>query len=103
MADFVKAAVVADVPEGSMYKCTVNGIKIALSKINNEYFAISDTCSHDECSLSEQGFLEGKIVTCGCHGATFDATNGQVLSLPATRSVESYPTRVIGTEIFINI
>lgn len=103
MGDFVKAAVVNDIPEGSMTKLVVKGEKIALSKINNEFYAISDTCSHDECSLSEQGFLDGKVVTCGCHGATFDVTNGKVLSLPAVISVKSYPTRVVGSEVQISI
>jgi nitrite reductase/ring-hydroxylating ferredoxin subunit len=103
MANFVRAATIDQVKEGEMITCTVAGVKIALSKIASEYFAITDTCSHDKCSLSEQGFLDGTVVTCGCHGATFDVKTGAVLSLPATKSVSSYPVKIEGSDIFIGI
>jgi len=103
MANFVRAATIDQLAEGEMKSFLVAGVNIALSCVNGEYYAIADRCSHDDCSLSGQGFLDGTIVTCGCHGATFDMTTGAVLSLPATKSVSSYPVKIEGNEILVAI
>lgn len=93
----------SEVSEGSMKSYLVNGKRIALVCFADNYYAIADTCTHEHCSLSGEGFLEGATITCGCHGAQFDATNGNVLSLPATVSLASYKTVVEGDVIYIVI
>lgn len=103
MAEFIKAAVVADILPDSMKTIRVAGKLIALAFVEGEYFAIDDTCSHEECSLGTEGFLDGTAVVCGCHGAQFDVTTGDVLSLPATVPVRSYKVKVEGKDILIEI
>jgi len=93
----------AEVAEGSMKSYVVNGKSIALACYNGNYFAVDDTCTHEHCSLSSEGFLEGATITCGCHGAQFDATNGHVLSLPATVSLNTYKTVVEGDTIYLDL
>lgn len=103
MANFTKVGVQSEFPEGTMKTIHVSGKRIALAYIEGEFFAIDDTCSHDACSLGSQGFLDGIIVVCGCHGAQFDVTTGEVLSLPATQSVSSYEVKVEGEDIMIGV
>lgn len=103
MAEYVKIAAVQDVPPGTMKTVIQGGLRIALANMDGEIFAIDDTCTHQQCSLGSEGFLDGGVVTCGCHGAQFDVTNGQVLALPATQSVRSYRTKVEGNDIFIEL
>lgn len=101
MAEFIKAATIGDVPSGSMKTIIVGGKRIALANVDGAFFAISDTCSHEECSLGSEGFLDENIITCGCHGATFDVTTGDVLTLPATQPVGSYKTKIDGDTVLI--
>ncbi len=103
MADFIKALTVNDIPSGSMKTVQVGGKKIALAHVDDEYFAIDDTCSHEQCSLGSEGFLDGNVVSCGCHGAQFDVTNGKVMSLPAPTDVGSYPVKVKGEDVLVQI
>lgn len=103
MADYTKAVAVNELPLGSMKTVMVAGKKIAISHVDNEFFAIDDTCSHAQCSLGEEGFLDGTVVTCGCHGATFDVTSGKVMSLPATVDIATYQTKVVGNDVFVKI
>lgn len=103
MAEFVNASSINDIPPGSMKTVFVRGKKIAVANMDGEFFAIDDTCSHEECSLGSEGFLDGNVVICGCHGATFDVTNGDVLSLPATQPVKSYKTKIENNEIYVEL
>lgn len=103
MGNYIKALSVNDVPNGSMKTLTVGGKKIAVAHVDEEFFAIDDTCSHAQCSLGSEGFLDGNVVTCGCHGAQFDVTSGKVMSLPAPMDIASYPTKIEGNDVFIEI
>ena len=38
--------------------------------------------------------MEGGVLTCEWHGATFDVCSGRVLGPPATRGLRSYTVRV---------
>ena len=103
MADFLKVATTAEIGSGTMKTLFVSGKRIALANVDGEFFAISDVCTHEECSLGTEGFLDGNVVICGCHGSTFDVTSGKVLSLPAPTDVASYETKVENGEVYIKI
>ena len=103
MTNFIRVAKVPDIPAGSMKTVMVSGKRIALTNIDGEYFAVDDTCSHAQCSLGGEGFLDGNVITCGCHGAQFDATSGGVLALPATAALTSYQVKVEGDDVMIAV
>lgn len=103
MEGFVKIAEAGDIASGSMKTVVVSGKRIAIANVGGHFFAIDDTCSHEECSLGSEGFLDGNIVVCGCHGSNFDVTNGKVLSLPAPTDVASYQVKVEKGEIFVKV
>jgi nitrite reductase/ring-hydroxylating ferredoxin subunit len=58
MGNFVIVAKIQDIPSGSMKTLSVKGKKIAVANVEGEFFAIDDTCSHEECSLGTEGFLD---------------------------------------------
>ena len=91
----VTIAAVRAVPTGRLTKITVPGHEIAVARIGDTYYAISDICSHFKCSLSE-GVLEGTTLTCICHGSQFDVTTGEVLRGPAKRPIQTDPIRAEG-------
>lgn len=101
MENYVKALAVSDLSSGSMKTVTVSGKKIAVANVDGEFFAIDDTCSHEQCSLGSEGFLDGNAVTCGCHGAQFDVTNGNVMSLPASTDIASYKIKVENGAVYV--
>lgn len=73
----------------------IGGTKISVFKIDGQFFAINNTCTHAGGALSE-GSLDGKIITCPLHGAQFDVETGTVVSPPALRPAQTYKTRVQG-------
>lgn len=103
MGSFIKATSTTDIPDGSMKHVAVQGKEIAITRIGDTFFAVDDTCTHERCSLSDEGFLDGNIVTCGCHGGQFDITTGKVLSLPPPADLHTYNVQIQGTDILIEL
>ena len=102
MGELKNVAKKNDLPSGKAMAVDLNGKRIALFNIDGTYYAIDDECTHAGGSLSE-GELEGTVVTCPWHGATFDVSNGAVLSAPAFDKVNSYSVKVAGEEIQIEL
>src|SRR5207244_13657473 len=71
-------------------------------RVGEAFYALSDTCTHRGGPLSE-GTVEGAEVTCPWHGARFDIKRGGVLGPPAGREVKSYPVRVTGADLEIEM
>lgn len=83
-----------DVAEGAPLRVVVEGTPIAIFKVKDELYAIGDTCTHEEFSLSDGEMVGEYTVECALHGARFDVRTGQALCLPAVLPTPSYPVWV---------
>lgn len=79
-----------------------NGQTICVARIGDEVFAIGDTCTHSEASLSEGDITDTRI-ECWLHGAEFDLRTGAAVALPATQAVKSYPVHIVADSVTIEI
>lgn len=102
MADYVKVATNGELAPGQGKVVEVQGKEIALFNVGGAYFAIDNMCTHEEASLAD-GEISGFEVTCPLHGAKFDVRSGQVLGPPAYDDVASYPVRVSGADVEIDV
>ncbi len=102
MGQMVKVANTGDVPEGHGIVVEAAGRDVALFHVDGKYFAIDGTCTHRGGPLAE-GELNGNVVTCPWHGATFDVTSGEALSPPAPSGVTCCKVQVDGSEIKIEV
>jgi 3-phenylpropionate/trans-cinnamate dioxygenase ferredoxin subunit len=90
MARYITVAPADSIPERGAIRVDVDGTPVAIFKSGGQFYAIGDTCTHEEASLSE-GELVGEFrVECPLHGAEFDIRTGQALCLPATVSEETF-------------
>ncbi|MGR3219447.1 MAG: non-heme iron oxygenase ferredoxin subunit [Candidatus Anammoxibacter sp.] len=102
MEDYKKIADVDDLNNGESKKIEFDDKVIALFKIDGNYFATDDTCTHEKASISE-GEIDGGIVSCPHHGARFDIKTGQALSLPAMFPLKKYEVKVEGNDVLLKI
>ena len=102
MAQWQKIANVGDIKPNSAIQVPLGGKTLAVFHVNGKYFAIDDACSHVGGNLSE-GSVEGNIVTCPWHGATFDVTCGKVLTDPAYEDVRHFNVKVEGKDVWIEV
>lgn len=98
----VRVAAVDEVPEGGSKRVLVKRQPIAVFHLEDGFFAIADTCSHAEASLSE-GQVMGCRVACPLHGALFDIKSGEALTFPAVSPVETYQVVVQGSDIMVEV
>ena len=87
---------------GKPVKLEKAGKSICVTRVGDEVFAIDDTCSHAEASLSE-GDVSGFKIECWLHGAEFDLRTGEVLNLPATIALATYPVRIEANSVTVEI
>lgn len=80
----------SDIQPGQSACVIVDDTPIAIFNVNGEYYAIGDTCTHEDFSLSEGEVFDDATVECALHGSRFDLHTGEALSLPATGSAGSY-------------
>ncbi len=102
MGQLIKVAETKEVPPGTAKTVEAEGRKIALFNSGGAYYAIDDTCTHRGGPLSE-GELEGTVVTCPWHGATYDIATGNVLGPPAPEGVSHYNVQVDGNDINVEL
>ncbi len=102
MVEFVTAASTSDVTPGEPTCVEVNGTEIALFKVDDDYYAIGNTCTHQGGPLCE-GELEDGNVECPWHGALFDIKTGKVQAPPAGQDVRSYEVRIVDGSIEVAV
>jgi 3-phenylpropionate/trans-cinnamate dioxygenase ferredoxin component len=103
VARWVRVAGTEEIEPGDALRVEVGELAIGVFNVGGRYYAIDDTCSHEESSLTSDGYVEGEVVECTRHGARFDLATGRALSMPAVRGIATYPVRVDGTDVLVEV
>jgi 3-phenylpropionate/trans-cinnamate dioxygenase ferredoxin subunit len=94
----------ADLAPNSAARFDVDGRAIAVVRCGDDVYAIGDTCSHADVSLSEgEVFCDTKELECWKHGSTFSLETGEPQTLPATQPVPVYVARVVDGMVEIEL
>ena len=73
-----------------------------LRRIDDEFHAVGDRCSHEDFSLADGEVWGAECeIECSKHGSTFDLRTGAPCSLPATRPVPVYELIVASGEVSV--
>ena len=82
----------------------VEGRAVAIVRIGDDVYAIGDTCTHADVSLSEgELFCDTKEIECWKHGSTFSLETGEPQTLPATQPVPVFIARVVDDKVEIDL
>lgn len=89
---------------GVAKKVKVDGVAVAVVRIDDEIFAIADKCSHADVSLSDGVvWCETKQLECIKHGSAFNLVTGIPDTLPATQPVAVYEVSVVNDEVNVSL
>jgi 3-phenylpropionate/trans-cinnamate dioxygenase ferredoxin subunit len=93
-----------DLAPNSATRFDIDGHPVAVVRIGDDVYAIGDTCSHANVSLSEgEVWCDEKELECWKHGSTFSLLTGEPQTLPATQPVPVYAARVVDGMVQIDI
>ncbi|MCB0916075.1 MAG: non-heme iron oxygenase ferredoxin subunit [Actinobacteria bacterium] len=95
-ATFHDVARFGDLADGEATRVIVDGQAIALVLTGGDIYAVSDSCSHADVSLSE-GDVEGCFIECWLHGSQFDLRTGNPTCLPANEPIATYQAKISGS------
>jgi 3-phenylpropionate/trans-cinnamate dioxygenase ferredoxin component len=101
----IEVAKTGEIPEGEARRVVADRIEIALVNLGNgQFVAVDDICSHAESSLSEgEVDVDDETIECARHGSIFDLRSGKPRSLPATVPIATFPVKVEGDAILIEL
>ena len=86
----------SDLAPNSATRFEIDGLPVAVVRIGDDVYAIGDTCSHANVSLSEgEVWCDEKELECWKHGSTFSLLTGEPQTLPATQPVPVYVATVV--------
>jgi len=116
MGRFVEAAKVSELGDGVKKKVVLEGQEILLARVGDNYYAVSNRCTHLNGDLSE-GKLEGTVITCPRHSSQFDLKDGGVVrwlkgsgvfskiggALKSSRPLTTYKVTVEGDAVLVEI
>jgi nitrite reductase/ring-hydroxylating ferredoxin subunit len=76
----------------------VEGKKVAVFRIGGRLLAVQDTCPHMASSFVESGRRQGKRITCGWHGWSFDLETGRG---DRSKDLRTYAVEVEGDAVYL--
>lgn len=92
---------VAEVSDDCPMRCETDKNVFAVFKLEGEFFAIADACTHGPGSLSE-GYVEGTEVECPFHHGRFDIRTGCATASPCTVPVQTWKVHIVDEQICID-
>lgn len=93
-----------DLGAGEARRFDVDGHRIALVRIGDDFYAIGDRCTHADISLAEGEVDEAAgTIECWKHGSAFSLQTGEPQSLPATRPTPVYDVVVDGDDVLVEV
>ena len=93
-----------ELENGKAVHADIDGVPVAVVRIDDEVFAIHDKCSHADVRLSDGlVWCETKQIECIRHGSAFSLENGHPDTLPATQPVPVYAAQVVNGDVVVSI
>jgi 3-phenylpropionate/trans-cinnamate dioxygenase ferredoxin subunit len=69
---------------------------------DDEYFATDGFCTHEQAHLAD-GLVMDNIIECPKHNGRFDYTTGQAKGAPVCVDLKTYPVKVEGGKVLIDL
>jgi len=85
---------------GMMKWVVVDRERVLIANVEGVFYALRDACGHRQAPLSK-GRLEGYVIECPLHFATFDVRTGKLLSGPVAEDVPIYAVEVKDDTVYV--
>ncbi len=89
-----------DLPSGEA-RTVVADVPIAVFNVDGTFYAIDDTCTHQDASLAD-GWLEGCAIECPLHASCFDLRTGEPSGPPAKTPVRTHLVTVVEGVVYVH-
>ena len=102
MSRRIHACEVQELRDGEMKAIADAPFALAVCRVDEEWFAFENNCTHEDFPLTE-GAVDGTEIECALHGARFCLRTGSIRAVPASCPIRVFPTRVEGGAVVVEI
>jgi len=93
----------SEVQDGKLMHITAGGKEIVVTKLDENYYAMDNVCTHAGADLHE-GKLNNNELTCPWHGAKWDIKTGNLISFPQKlKPLQSHKISIENDTLYIEI
>ena len=76
---------------------------LVLARWGGVWQAVQARCTHAGCAFADDATLEDGTIVCNCHGSEFDLASGEVERGPAEYPLRTFPVRVAGDRLEVEL
>ena len=103
MTNWIDACAKDDIAEEDVIRFDHAGHTYAIFRSpDDKFYATDGLCTQEKIHLCD-GLVMDNIIECPKHNGRFDYTTGAAKGAPCIVNLRSYPVKVEGTRVFINI
>ena len=103
MTQWINACAKDEIAEEDVIRFDYGGRTFAIFRSpDDKFYATDGLCTHEHIHLAE-GLVMDNIIECPKHNGRFDYTTGAAKGAPVCVNLKTYPTKVEGARVFINI
>jgi 3-phenylpropionate/trans-cinnamate dioxygenase ferredoxin subunit len=103
VANWVDACATDDIEKEDLIRFDQDGRTFAVYRSEqDEFFCTDGLCTHEQVHLSD-GLVMGYTIECPKHNGQFDCRTGKALRSPVCVDLQTYPVKVEGGRVFIDI
>ena len=96
--EYFKICKLSELAENKGKRFLINDVDVAVFKISEEVFVLSNTCPHQHTTIIYDGFVEDGCVVCPAHGWMFNLKTGKQPT--GARGLDAYPVKIIDDEVY---
>jgi nitrite reductase/ring-hydroxylating ferredoxin subunit len=97
-----RLAALAELTELEPLVVTLDGVDIAVVRIDDEAFAFAPTCTHRAAPLIKGAVTRKRTILCPWHLGTFRLTDGTALAGPQSNPLPTYPLVIVDGTAFLD-
>ncbi|CAB3762091.1 non-heme iron oxygenase ferredoxin subunit [Paraburkholderia humisilvae] len=102
MTQWLDAAAFDEIEDEDVMRFDHGGHTYAIYRVEDNVYASDGLCTHEHVQLSD-GLVMGHVIECPKHNGRFDVRDGRPLCAPVCEKLKTYPAKVEGGRILIEV
>ncbi|MHC1738773.1 MAG: Rieske (2Fe-2S) protein [Ignavibacteriaceae bacterium] len=101
LENFTFSCHLSDIPSDKGMKVIIDDEEVALFKVKNRVYALSNLCPHQHRAIIFDGFIEDEFVVCPAHGWKFSLKDG--MQPDNRKGLRSFETKIVESSVYVKI
>ena len=102
MAEWIRACATDDLEDEDVIRFDHAGQTFALYRKDDQFYATAGLCTHEKVHLAD-GLVMDYVIECPKHNGRFDYRTGAAKGAPVCINLKTYPVKIDGGDLYIEI